>query len=413
MRLFKKFYFLALVLLMLSLFVFGCDSKEDDKIKDITTDEIKKDTTTMINLNLTCPGTCKTTCLPNEKKILCLKPESVCENEKKCCVELKFNCSKLQKYDADGDFSLDSCSENCVDMIKKPTCSNDSNCINGYKCCDGNCIKNSTICCGDKRCEQTESCTTCTKDCGKCEGQSCVNAADCNSKFCVHGFCRPLKYYCGDNFCDWNQTENYTNCPTDCCYNDCSSADNLCHAECDKVNGCDFFVGCDKKKKNLFNLCENTKTVIQCCQGITKECDLDSYCNGGNCSTCSRVCDGRCQNPACCGTDPDCNLFGKPKGCTNQTSGNCINGIIEPLYTGYCAARNKISLYRENEGTRVLKDCCNGLFCDETKQGCFDADSSKELCERWGYTWKGENCTEISRCCGDDCFPTNCDYTCG
>lgn len=71
--------------------------------------------------------------------------------------------------------------------------------------------------CGDGICQSTESCSSCSTDCGICKknlGDSCSYNSDCKSRFCVHDICRSSSIYCGDSFCD--SGESYSTCPQDC-----------------------------------------------------------------------------------------------------------------------------------------------------------------------------------------------------
>ena len=55
--------------------------------------------------------------------------------------------------------------------------------------------------CGDNICLSLESCSSCSSDCGACQGLSCTSDSEC-SGYCVHGKCSNTWATCGDGFCD-------------------------------------------------------------------------------------------------------------------------------------------------------------------------------------------------------------------
>ena len=71
--------------------------------------------------------------------------------------------------------------------------------------------------CGDGTCQSDESCSSCLDDCGECKasiGESCSFNSNCKSAYCVHGICRVLSTYCGDEYCD--SGESCSSCSLDC-----------------------------------------------------------------------------------------------------------------------------------------------------------------------------------------------------
>ncbi len=65
-----------------------------------------------------------------------------------------------------------------------------------------------------------ESCSSCSKDVGKCDLTSCISGSECEGGFCVHEVCLNKPYRDGDNFCDINQGENCKNSNDCACKND-------------------------------------------------------------------------------------------------------------------------------------------------------------------------------------------------
>jgi len=75
------------------------------------------------------------------------------------------------------------------------------------------------IFCGDGICSSGETPQSCPADCGspyRKIGDVCYSDESCESKHCVHGFCRENKWAAGDGFCDKNIGENCENSPKDC-----------------------------------------------------------------------------------------------------------------------------------------------------------------------------------------------------
>lgn len=71
--------------------------------------------------------------------------------------------------------------------------------------------------CGDGVCQFNEDCSLCPQDCGTCKvslGGDCISDLNCESGFCVHNICRLSATYCGDYYCDVEET--CTSCPYDC-----------------------------------------------------------------------------------------------------------------------------------------------------------------------------------------------------
>lgn len=70
--------------------------------------------------------------------------------------------------------------------------------------------------CGDDYCDlYSEDCTSCSTDCGFCNGDSCTQDSECEGDYCTHNQCRSENFYCGDSFCDLN-LEDCDSCSIDC-----------------------------------------------------------------------------------------------------------------------------------------------------------------------------------------------------
>lgn len=95
-------------------------------------------------------------------------------------------------------------------------CSEDETCQNCQRDC-GHCTYSYPVQCGDGLCNGLESCESCEEDCGFCNyaaGHSCFKGSECRSGYCVNSVCRSSPNYCGDQICD--ESENCTNCQEDC-----------------------------------------------------------------------------------------------------------------------------------------------------------------------------------------------------
>jgi len=94
-------------------------------------------------------------------------------------------------------------------------CSSASECESTY-CVNGYCRSSSTYC-GDGVCDTGEDYFSCSADCEQqltANSGACDIASECDSGYCVHGICRSAGVYCGDKYCDSN--ENCSNCIGDC-----------------------------------------------------------------------------------------------------------------------------------------------------------------------------------------------------
>jgi len=122
-------------------------------------------------------------------------------------------------------------------------------CPSGYSCENGACVPGTSPC-GNGTCDPGENCSSCAKDCGCKNGQTCQN-----------GTCKSPNA-CGNGTCD--NGENCTSCAQDC--------------------GCQNGQTCNAGK------CENTNPGARCGDGT---CDPNE-----NCSLCAADCG--CQNGQVC-----------------------------------------------------------------------------------------------------------------
>ncbi len=170
---------------------------------------------------------------------------------------------------------------------------NEFSCDRDYECKSNYCVHNvcrsSKTFCGDSFCDTEETCNNCISDCNckgdtictpkntclKIEGVKCNNNSDCSTGFCVHNVCRNASTYCGDNLCDTGET-----CSV--CQKDCGcKIGSICTSDiCSKI-----YTGyaCDKSSNCLDGFC-----VHGICRNQTVYCG-DSFCdkeeNAASCFT--------------------------------------------------------------------------------------------------------------------------------
>ncbi len=197
---------------------------------------------------------------------------------------------------------------------------------------------------------------------------------------------------CGANGCE--PGENYTNCPQDCCLSDCTAGDNVYHSECNGYNGCSINPLCDGLSVNS-KLCKDATTILTCPNTLTS-CSSGLYCNNGQCSSCSSVCDGVCSGvgAACYGTDPDCDSSGNP------TLACCGNSKCEG------AAGESCSTCPQDCG--VCPEGCNPDTCKGSCGTCKEYKCEGDACV----------CSTILNCCGNGICEAgesyiNCSLDCG
>ena len=202
---------------------------------------------------------------------------------------------------------------NCTNRIcdqltlKCTSCDASANCPSQLSC---------TTCAPDKYCNVTSSttaiCTTCPYGWKNCDGHATcdVNILDSDPQHC--GSCSPCTtgYTCSfgvciifptcvlDGSCNY-PSENYYNCPQDCCNADCTGktspsggTDGYCHTTCSGRNGCGTVVSyCDGVMPGDKE-CSGFSTYATCCYGTSPGTCAPVAC----CTSCSASCKvgGRC-----------------------------------------------------------------------------------------------------------------------
>jgi hypothetical protein len=192
-----------------------------------------------------------------------------------------------------GECSVSNGSLSC-DSAQQPSCGDGS--CNGTESCS-TCSQDCGTCapsCGDSFCNGNETCSSCSNDCGACSPScgdgSCNGTETCSSCSNDCGACQPV---CGDNSCNGNES-----CSS--CSNDCGS----CAPSCGD------------------GFCNGTETCSNCsqdCGACAPSCG-DGSCNGNeSCSSCSNDC-GACA-PSC--GDGSCNGTETCSSCSNDC-GACL-----------------------------------------------------------------------------------------
>ncbi len=210
--------------------------------------------------------------------------------------------------------------------------------------------------CGDGSCDSTESCSSCSADCGACppickgSGQLCGAPSDCCSNNCNGGHC------CGPGE-TWTGT---------CCaaagvcvcqgdgYSPCGSNPECCSGNCNGNHCCPTGTTWD-------GTCCKSGAGVCVCMGGAADCTTTPCCGALLCSN-SHCCPGGtewlpagcCGNPLTgqcncqgdgyspCGSNPECcsnncngghccptgtNWFGAPDNCCKDPLGNCISNM--------------------------------------------------------------------------------------
>ena len=136
--------------------------------------------------------------------------------------------------------------------------------------------------CGNSICEKSEgeSCSSCQKDCKKCDLSTCSVGSECEGGYCVWGVCWHSPTRTNDGHCDYSGGENCGNSPADCACQTgqrCSTTTNQCETYCG--NG----------------VCETSEAGI--CKADCKWCG-DGVCDSSqkeNCKSCEIDC-GVCES---------------------------------------------------------------------------------------------------------------------
>ncbi|VVB78530.1 Uncharacterised protein [uncultured archaeon] len=178
-------------------------------------------------------------------------------------------------YNGDGSCQTDK-KEECY------SASSDCICSSGKKCREdltrSQDSMGCTTYCGNGLIEkESETCSNCPKDVGKCDGISCIAGSECEGKYCVHENCWNNPYKLGDGFCDLDKGENCKNSVNDCT---CKS-----NEKCSSTGICETYCG--------NGICENSE--VGSCKLDCKWCGDGECSNNEECSSCSQDC-GVCDN---------------------------------------------------------------------------------------------------------------------
>jgi hypothetical protein len=183
--------------------------------------------------------------------------------------ETKSFSTEIYGYNGDGDCNAGK--ESC------DTAENDCFCSSNKRCEGSGLSATCETYCGNGVCDGGESCLTCSTDCNKCDGLSCVSASECEGDYCVNEKCSSKPYIEGDGVCNSNVGESCKNSVIDCSCgnNERCGQDAVCETYCG--NG----------------VCEESEAGI--CKEDCNWCG-DGSCNGNdNCENCELDC-GECKN---------------------------------------------------------------------------------------------------------------------
>jgi len=227
--------------------------------------------------------------------------------------------------------------------------------------------KDTATSCGNGKCDNGETCTTCSKDCGACPetcgngkcglGESCATCSD---------DCGKCPVTCGDNKCE--DPETCTTCPADCCMTGCNP---LTSSECGATEQC-YPGGSDTVcgAAGALTLKEPCTKASECAKGLLcvadvcrKICDVSGKTAGAACpsgAVCSELVDGGTQKPigfnlgACFGGQ-SCNLV---------TNGGCPAGQnCSPLTVTSKECLNATGKKSNGQACTKDEDCLLGSLC--------------------------------------------------
>lgn len=254
--------------------------------------------------------------------------------------------------------SCSNCSSDCGSCAPALK-SNNSSCYSNSECSSNYCVhmvcRASSVYCGDVHCDGGESCSSCSSDCGSCEpvlksnGSYCSSGSECEGGYCVYGKCRSSSTYCGDNYCDGDET--CSNCSSDC--GACQEKEAVKKADGEY---------CNKNEECTSENCQNYRCCLKgktCCLS-TNNCPLKYYCSeekhycvpglpkGQKCTKNEQCESGNCGNNICCAWGMTC--------CDEKS--DC--GKDE-----YCVGGEYICKYQWNIGEKCSNpDECKSGYCD-------------------------------------------------
>jgi hypothetical protein len=188
--------------------------------------------------------------------------------------------------------------------------------------------------CGDGTCNGSESCATCTADCGACP-PACGDGTCNGSESCAtcSADCGTCPSACGDGTC--NGTETCSSCKADCGTCPPACGDGMCNGS-ETCSSCKADCGaCPPACGD--GMCNGTESCSSCagdCGGCAAppHCG-DRVCNGNETCTSCRVDCGLCEDVFC----PNCNIFTNQGTCSGNTLIVCFDNCYtsSPCPSGY------------------------------------------------------------------------------
>ncbi|HEY8429531.1 MAG TPA: hypothetical protein VIL20_14195 [Sandaracinaceae bacterium] len=183
------------------------------------------------------------------------------------------------------------------------------------------------VVCGDDRCAETETCSSCPADCGPCSAtcgdELCSGSETCSS---CPADCGPCSATCGDELCSGSET--CSSCPADCGPCGPSCGDGLCNGS-ETCSSCPADCGpcgpsCGDGLCNGFETCSTCETDCGPCGPTCPDNFLPPYAGAG-CSSSTATCTSGCSTSECiqgcleADPNPECLL------CVDQNILSCAN----------------------------------------------------------------------------------------
>lgn len=321
------------------------------------------------------PGTCGSTCNGGGD---CIINQGVVTRE--CTdpvTQVCFNCTEFEKLTGEhgcGPYQLSwcdtapGCPDGCGPGSTDPGCSvTTTTCVDTIweSCCTPGTPPGT---CGDGSCTGTETCSSCTSDCGACLTQWCgddiCNAGEtCGTCAADCGSCN----FCGNNSCDGG--ESCSNCPSDC--GACDTGPSCGNGSCEAGEWCGNCPGdcgsCTSCGDGSCNGGESCSTCSSDC-GTCISCG-DGSCNGGEtCSSCATDC-GSCSG-AFCG-DFTCSAFESCSTCPGDCGACAENEAWFQVSGGHIGSANEgnasIAIQSEITDTQdcVAPTCIRSLLSQD------------------------------------------------
>lgn len=182
------------------------------------------------------------------------KGDGICttRNDYESCITAKYDC---------GCGQYKSCIDDEGDSRRE---------VDGMKC---------ATYCGNTVVEgEFETCNNCPVDVGKCDGEFCDSADECEGSYCVHSVCSHSPYRLNDGFCDTEAGENCKNSAKDCA---CGR-----YERCGSEGVCETFCG-----NSICEADEHGKCAEDCNWCGDNICQAEETCRGcpSDCGECKRT----------------------------------------------------------------------------------------------------------------------------